>query len=1006
MSTGTADPQGSKWRRWDPHVHLPGTLLNDQFGSLALDEALAQLATEAPTIEAIGVTDYLTTATFRRVAESPAASAFALVFPNVELRLDIPTAKGRGVNLHLLADPEDVDELDRFVEALEFVYRDRHYRCSLPDLERLGTDFTHQNETSGKSPLTVGVEQFKVGFDQLAKRIRNDEWARRQLLVGVAGSSTDGSSGVRMSDGSFAALRQRIERTAHIIFSSTPQQIEFWQGRGDKSLEQLEETYGGPKLCLHGSDAHSPDNLGRPDLNRFTWLKGDASFGTLKLACLSPTSRSHIGVDSPAVATEHGRVANIAVPGPEWFVNGLVPINPGLVAIIGSRGSGKTALADLIAAAAGSQQPFVNRKSFISRAGRLLHGSLAQVEWTHGEINQCSFSDGYMPEDEYVRPVQYLSQQFVEDLCAADGLSSELLEEIERVVFNSWPKEQRLGASDFQELLDLRLASARSRQAAELEAIYNLSDSITDDRMLQDALPAVREELKQVSNRLAGYADQIAELTKSADPASAARLAVVGQALDTRRSQLQALDRRRTALSGLGQAVQTVRGTTAPQHHAGLRVDYLEAGLTEPQWEEFRLDFVGTVDATLAGESSSVEGAMAQLLGDPNDTTSVNLDGDAESQLGARTVTDLTKEQQRLQALVGLDTKRIEKLRKATEATSELRERKLRADARIELAESAEQRIDTAFAQRFNHYQQFFDSLLEEERQLSTLYEPLSRLIEGFGGTVTKLRFAIHRVVDVARWAAAGEELLDLRREGPFRHAGSLARLASDLLLPAWQTGSAAEAEAAIRAFVTEYSKNLKQHRPESDGAVAQREWERAIAKWIYGTDHISLQYDLQYEELGIARLSPGSRGIVLLLLYLAVDQAESDPLIIDQPEENLDPESVYSELVQLFREAAKRRQIIMVTHNANLVVNTDVDQVIVAHCGTLEEGRLPLLSYQSGGLENPVIRKAVCEVLEGGAEAFRQRARRLGLDLVLDRFPDETDATPEQRLDLAAGDS
>lgn len=123
----------------------------------------------------------------------------------------------------------------------------------------------------------------------------------------------------------------------------------------------------------------------------------------------------------------------------------------------------------------------------------------------------------------------------------------------------------------------------------------------------------------------------------------------------------------------------------------------------------------------------------------------------------------------------------------------------------------------------------------------------------------------------------------------------------------------------------------------------------------------------------------------MLLLLYLAVDQEETDPLIIDQPEENLDPESVYSELVRLFRSASDRRQIIMVTHNANLVVNTDVDQVIVARCGSLEEGRLPELQYVCGGLEAPEIRLAVCEVLEGGAEAFRQRARRLGVDLSID---------------------
>jgi predicted ATPase len=69
----------------------------------------------------------------------------------------------------------------------------------------------------------------------------------------------------------------------------------------------------------------------------------------------------------------------------------------------------------------------------------------------------------------------------------------------------------------------------------------------------------------------------------------------------------------------------------------------------------------------------------------------------------------------------------------------------------------------------------------------------------------------------------------------------------------------------------------------------------------------------------------------VLLLLYLALDDSDDRPLIIDQPEENLDPKSVFDELVALFIAAKAKRQVIMVTHNANLVINTDADQIIVA---------------------------------------------------------------------------
>jgi len=106
------------------------------------------------------------------------------------------------------------------------------------------------------------------------------------------------------------------------------------------------------------------------------------------------------------------------------------------------------------------------------------------------------------------------------------------------------------------------------------------------------------------------------------------------------------------------------------------------------------------------------------------------------------------------------------------------------------------------------------------------------------------------------------------------------------------------------------------------------------------------------------------------------LDKTDLRPLIIDQPEENLDPQSVFDELVPHFREARSRRQVIIVTHNANLVVNTDSDQVIVATARTAERG-LPSIAYASGSLENAEIRKQVCSILEGGERAFMDRARR-----------------------------
>jgi energy-coupling factor transporter ATP-binding protein EcfA2 len=144
----------------------------------------------------------------------------------------------------------------------------------------------------------------------------------------------------------------------------------------------------------------------------------------------------------------------------------------------------------------------------------------------------------------------------------------------------------------------------------------------------------------------------------------------------------------------------------------------------------------------------------------------------------------------------------------------------------------------------------------------------------------------------------------------------------------------------------------------------------------------VRIRYGIQYDGVDIEQLSPGTRGIVLLLLYLPIDESDDRPLIIDQPEENLDPKSVFDELVERFREARGRRQVIIVTHNANLVVNTDADQVIVANAGPHRRDDLPEITYQGGGLEDPGIRRKVCEILEGGQQAFTERARRLRVDL------------------------
>lgn len=134
----------------------------------------------------------------------------------------------------------------------------------------------------------------------------------------------------------------------------------------------------------------------------------------------------------------------------------------------------------------------------------------------------------------------------------------------------------------------------------------------------------------------------------------------------------------------------------------------------------------------------------------------------------------------------------------------------------------------------------------------------------------------------------------------------------------------------------------------------------------IYGLDWLHSQYIIRAGGAELSELSPGQRGLVLLLFYLLVDKSER-PLLLDQPEENIDNQTVRNVLVPALQEAVRRRQVIAVTHNPNLAVVGDADQIIVA---TFNRH----FSYRSGSLAELQIGHSTIDVLEGTREAFASR--------------------------------
>lgn len=159
--------------------------------------------------------------------------------------------------------------------------------------------------------------------------------------------------------------------------------------------------------------------------------------------------------------------------------------------------------------------------------------------------------------------------------------------------------------------------------------------------------------------------------------------------------------------------------------------------------------------------------------------------------------------------------------------------------------------------------------------------------------------------------------------------------------------------------------------------------------------DWFWVSYDVKMENDNINQMSPGKKALVLLKLLISMADSKC-PILIDQPEDDLDNRSIFDELIPFIREKKVVRQIIIVTHNANVVLGGDSEEIIIANQnGNNSKNEMYRFEYRSGSIENdlPVfsqdgsikagilnskgIQQHICDILEGGEKAFDLRKHK-----------------------------
>ena len=616
-------------------------------------------------------------------------------------------------------------------------------------------------------------------------------------------------------------------------------------------------------------------------------------------------------------------------------------------------------MAELIAIGAGSWERD-NDNTFLERAGEKLRGLKVELAWDDDEITSHEIGTMGSSEDN----VSYLSQDFVERLCAKNGAGSELVKEIEAVIFSYLDSTDKLNASTFHELRALRtqnILTESRRLRAEIQRL------IAEEDALYQSAAKVGEKQARIAVLEREFEGLVAQLPKAESPEQQA----IAEQLDAARKELIEAQQLISTSKQQIQKAQDAKGQVVSfKAQIGRFTDTIDSiladvGVPETERDAFHPRFPGDTDKPINTRVGELERVVAEKIG-PDDGSKPG------------TVKQLQKKITELLQKESADKALQDRVAAIHARIAQIDAEILSLKTEIEKIKGPDkERREAIWKELAQTYAQYFSNMESERDVLEKMYKPVAERLSGASAAVQEqlLEFSMRYDTDVTQWLERGSPLFDQRKTIPYGTMEELGNQARKMLGPTWASGNAANIGGAhaefLKAFVSD------QHPPSHylRSGVTRKD----MLEWLHEVTHIQLSYGLRYNGTDLRHLSPGTKGIVLLILYLGIDIDDSRPLIVDQPDENLDNESIFELRTRYFRTSKVRRQVIVITHNPNLVVNGDAEQIIVATAERKKDG-LPHFTYEAGALEHDGIRSKVCRILEGGAAAFQKREQRYAL--------------------------
>lgn len=947
---------GSEWRRWDLHIHTPKTNKNDMYDGLdeekwdnfykSISDYIGDGRDPVRAISVIGITDYVTIDNYKKVVDDKRLpSCVKLIIPNIEMRMT-PVATKSPVNIHFLFDPSIVDQLERrFFNQLKIDIGGRIYHPVREDLIELGMTQL-PNETDEDVLFKAGVGLFVISKDAIDAVMKSDPDLRNHVLIGVSNGSNDGLSGVgkddmyQLASGSqMSAVVDSIFKMCDFIFSGKENDIAYFLGKKNGkncSKQDVINRCGSLMPCIIGSDAHSNERLFEPDKKRYCWIKADPTFNGLRQIKYEPEMRVKIQECQPENKESYYVIDGVSLGGAVdkekyLFSNNFIPFNANLNCIIGGKSTGKSLLLRNIATAIDpvqvnkkceNQNHQLNTNTYLFDAGT--------VRWKDGAFSKST-------DDIHSHKIVYIPQSYLNRLSESEDESTDIDDIIQSIVLSN--KEN----NDAFVAMKLDLDSLKEKTDSDIYQLLSLKKELDHLRELQKDIgtgDGIRKEIEAKEKR-------INEISKT--------LSISEEDVKkyyNAQQDLVDLDNSILKLTAIKNDIERINNVISI-------CDFSKLNLSSDIQRLFNF----ACDKAFQAANESWKESKAGLLKELN--------------------MQISKCQNKMQVDKGIIDSLFEQVNQSAELvelSDLLKKQKEKLDLYLEL--------DLKISENNSNFSNVINRLSKTFNNYKAIHEKFANHINNLKGVTNNKSESdllgnneLHFIVKTPfRREILEEKLRNSFNKTVLKGQRNIIDLDSfdendftpekiEIIIKSIMNGSL-----KLRSFVQE------------------EEFLRVLlSDWFNTTYNVEMGGDT------IGVMSPGKKALVLLKMLIELEGSRC-PILIDQPEDDLDNRSIYNELIPFIISKKVERQIIVVTHNANVVLGADAEEVIVANqngqnvpnnaykfeyvSGSIEHSKDQIKNSNviKGVLYKSSIQQHICDILEGGEQAFKQREEKYRL--------------------------